>query len=147
MLKLEHFQDIIYIHSDWLWLIVALPLLGAVINGLLTLLAARNVLYAKPWVYGAVACGAAISSFLVSFEMFLHFKQTPDSPWVQELFNWIESGAFHVSFNLELNSLSGVMAIFITFLSSIIHLYSVGYMKGDKGLGRYFAYLNLFLFS
>ena len=147
MLKLENFQDVIYIHSDWLWLIVALPLLGAVINGLLTLLAARKVLTVKPWVYAAVACGAAIASFIVSWEMFLHFKQTPDSPWVQELFNWIESGSFHVSFNLELNSLSGVMVIFITFLSSIIHLYSAGYMKGDKGFGRYFAYLNLFLFS
>ena len=147
MLKLENFQDVIYIHSDWLWLIVALPLLGAVINGLLTLLAARKVLSVKPWVYAAVACGAAIASFLVSWEMFLHFKQTPDSPWVQELFNWIESGTFHVSFNLELNSLSGVMVIFITFLSSIIHLYSVGYMQGYKGFGRYFAYLNLFLFS
>ncbi len=147
MLKLEHFQDVIYIHSDWLWLIVALPLLGAVINGLLTLLAARNVLSVKPWVYSVVACGAAISSFLVSWEMFMRFKQTPDSPWVQELFNWIESGTFHVSFDLELNSLSGVMIIFITFLSSIIHLYSAGYMKGDKGFGRYFTYLNLFLFS
>jgi NADH-quinone oxidoreductase subunit L len=147
MLKLEHFQNITYVHSDWLWLIAALPLLGAVINGLLTLLAARKVLSIKPWVYAAVACGAAISSFVVSWEMFSQFKQTPNSPWVQELFNWIESGAFHVSFNLELNSLSGVMIVFVTFLASVIHLYSVSYMKGDAGFGRYFAYLNLFLFS
>jgi NADH-quinone oxidoreductase subunit L len=147
MLKLEHFQNIVYIHSNWLWLIVALPLLGALINGLLSLLAVRKVLSVRPWVYAFVACGASISSFIASWEMFLHFKQTPDSPWVQELFNWIESGTFHVSFNLELNSLSGVMIIFVTFLASLIHLYSAGYMKGDEGFGRYFAYLNLFLFS
>jgi NADH-quinone oxidoreductase subunit L len=147
MLKLEHFQYITYVHSDWLWLIVALPLLGAVVNGLLCLLAARKFLQVKTWVYTTVACGAAIGSFIVSWIMFIHFKQAPDSPWVQELFNWIESGTFHVGFNLELNSLSGVMVVFVTFLAGLIHIYSVGYMKGDAGLGRYFAYLNLFLFS
>ncbi|HTA75615.1 MAG TPA: NADH-quinone oxidoreductase subunit L [bacterium] len=147
MLKLEHFQNFTDVHSDWLWLIVALPLLGAVINGLLTLLSARKVLSVKPWVYAAIGCGAAISSFVVSWEMFSQFKQNANNPWVQELFNWIESGAFHVSFNLELNSLSGVMIVFVTFLASLIHLYSAGYMKGDEGFGRYFTYLNLFLFS
>jgi len=147
MLKLEHFQNFTDVHSDWLWLIVALPLLGAVLNGLLTLLSSRKVLSVKPWVYAAIGCGAAISSFVVSWEMFSQFKQNPNNPWVQELFNWIESGTFHVAFNLELNSLSGVMIVFVTFLASLIHLYSAGYMKGDEGFGRYFSYLNLFLFS
>ena len=80
MLKLEHFQNFTDVHSDWLWLIVALPLLGAVLNGLLTLLSARKVLSVKPWVYAAIGCGAAISSFVVSWEMFSQFKQTPNNP-------------------------------------------------------------------
>jgi NADH-quinone oxidoreductase subunit L len=147
MLKLEHFQNITYTHSDWLWLIAALPLFGAAINGLLTLLAARKVLNVKPWVYALFACAASIGSFIAAWEMFLSFKKTPDSPWVQDLFNWIESAGFHVGFSFELNSLSAVMVVFITFVASLIHLYSIGYMKDDEGFGRYFTYLNLFLFS
>lgn len=147
MLKLEHFQNIILTHSDWIWLIAALPLLGAVLNGLLTLLSARGVLSVKPWVYATLGCGAAILSFVVSWTTFLSFKALPDNLLVDELFNWIESGPFHVAFNFQLDSLSMVMVIFITFVASLIHLYSVGYMKDDAGFGRYFTYLNLFLFS
>jgi NADH-quinone oxidoreductase subunit L len=147
MLKLEHFQNLTFTNSDWLWLIIALPLLGAAANGLLSLLSARKVLSVKPWIYGALGSGAAILSFFAAWMTFMHFRQAPDSPLVQELFNWIESGTFKVGVNLELDSLSMVMVVFITFVSSLIHLYSIGYMKGDAGIGRYFAYLNLFLFS
>ncbi len=66
---------------------------------------------------------------------------------VQELFDWINSGAFQVNMNFQLDALSMVMVVFITFVSSLIHLYSAGYMKDDPGFGRYFTFLNLFLFS
>src|ERR1019366_3426511 len=61
--------------------------------------------------------------------------------------NWMESGTFHVHMNFELDALSMTMLVFITFVSSLIHLYSIGYMKDDPGFGRYFTYMNLFLFS
>jgi NADH-quinone oxidoreductase subunit L len=147
MLKLEHFQNLTFTQSDWLWLIVALPLLGAAVNGLLTILSARKVFSVDPWVYSWVGCGGAIGSFLAAWSTYLQFKQTPENPLVQSLFNWIESGTFHVGVDLQLDSLSMVMAVFVTFVSSLIHIYSAGYMKDDAGFGRYFAYLNLFLFS
>ncbi len=145
---IENFQYISFVQSDWIWLIVAAPLLGAVLNGLLTLASIGTRKTVAPAVYSTIACGGAILSFLASWFTFLHFKTLPEgSTLTQDLFNWIEAGSFHVRMNFELDALSITMIVFVTFVSSLIHLYSVGYMKDDPGLGRYFAYLNFFLFS
>ena len=148
MLRLEHFQNIALVNYDWIWVIAIAPLLGAVVNGALTLLSARKALTVPASLYATLGCGAAFLSFLASWFTFIHFSSLPENSLLtQELFNWIESGAFHVHMNLELDALTMVMVVFITFVASLIHLYSVGYMKDDPGFGRYFTYLNLFLFS
>src|SRR5580658_10474731 len=145
---IDTFQYKNLVQFDWIWLILAAPLLGAVLNGMLALISARRKSAFAPALHATLACGAAILSFLASWCTFLHFKALPDgSVLTQELFDWIEAGTFHVKMGFELDALSMTMVVFITFVSSLIHLYSIGYMKGDPGFGRFFAYLNLFLFS
>src|SRR5580693_6053456 len=145
---IDTFQYKNLIQFDWIWLILAAPFLGALVNGLLVLIAARRKSTFAPWLYATLSCGAAILSFLASWCTFLHFKALPDgSVLTQELFDWIEAGAFHVKMGFELDALPMTMVVFITFVSSLIHLYSIGYMKDDPGFGRFFTYLNLFLFS
>ncbi|SRR5579871_1495653 len=145
---LDSFQYKSLIQFDWIWVIVAAPLLGAVVNGLLVLFGARLKRSFAEILYTTVGCGAAFLSFLAAWFTFQHFRTLPEgSVLTQELFNWIESGLFHVNMNFELDALSMSMVVFITFVSSLIHLYSAGYMKDDPGFGRYFSYLNLFLFS
>ncbi len=148
MLGLEHIQNSALIPNGWIWLIPAFPLLGAVLNGLFVLFfPGRKTSFAER-IYSVIGCGASVFSFLAAFLVFLQFKNLHENVClVQDLFDWIEAGGFHVRLNLQLDSLSIVMAVFITFVSSLIHLYSVGYMKGDEGFGRYFVFLNLFLFS
>ncbi|HTC21842.1 MAG TPA: NADH-quinone oxidoreductase subunit L [bacterium] len=145
---IDTFQYKNLIQFDWIWLILAAPLLGALVNGLLVLISARRKSAFAPALHATLACGAVILSFLASWFTFLHFKALPDgSILTQELFDWIEAGTFHVKMGFELDALSMTMVVFITFVSSLIHLYSIGYMKDDPGFGRFFTYLNLFLFS
>ncbi len=145
---IEAFQYKSLIQFDWIWLILAAPLLGAVVNGALTLFAAGRKTNIAHGFYATVGCGGAFLSFIASWLTFLHFKELPaGSVLTQELFDWIEAGAFHTKMSFELDALSISMVVFITFVSSLIHLYSVGYMKDDPGFGRYFTYLNIFLFS
>src|SRR5579859_3102788 len=143
-----YLQHSALVQSDWIWVVAVAPLLGGVVNGLLTLISARSKVAFPPALYATLGCGAAILSFFASWFTKIHFDSLPEGrTLVQELFNWIEVADFHAKMNFELDSLSITMIVFITFVSSLIHLYSVGYMKDDPGFGRYFAYLNFFLFS
>jgi NADH-quinone oxidoreductase subunit L len=145
---IDAFQYKSLIQFDWIWVILAAPLLGAVLNGLLTLATAHRKTPLAEGLYATIGCGAAILSFIASWFTFQHFQTlAAGSVLTQELFNWIEAGPFHTNMNFELDALSISMVVFITFVAGLIHLYSIGYMKDDPGFGRYFTYLNLFLFS
>jgi len=63
------------------------------------------------------------------------------------LYSWITSGLFDVHIGIKVDQLTAVMLIVVTTVSSLVHIYSVGYMHGDKGYARFFAYLGLFTFS
>lgn len=65
----------------------------------------------------------------------------------QDLYTWISSGAMSVSFGFLLDELTVVMLIVVTSISALVHIYSVGYMKGEAGYYRFFSYLSLFTFS
>jgi NADH-quinone oxidoreductase subunit L len=65
----------------------------------------------------------------------------------QDLYTWISSGTFKVSVGFLIDQLTAVMLIVVTTCSTLIHIYSIGYMHGDKGYYRFFAYLSLFTFS
>jgi NADH-quinone oxidoreductase subunit L len=65
----------------------------------------------------------------------------------QTLFPWIVSGNLHIDFSLMVDALSMVMVLVVTFVGTVIHFYSIGYMHKDDGYARYFAFLNLFMFA
>ena len=148
MSGLEQFHNTSFVRGDWLWMIAAAPLLGALLNGALVLVSSRKGRPLPEKIHSAVGCGAAVLSFLAAFYSWMAFRSLPvDSHLTQDLFDWIDVGSFQVHMSFDLDALSITMVLFVTFLSSLIHVYSIGYMKGDRGFGRYFAYLNLFLFS
>ena len=64
-----------------------------------------------------------------------------------ELFNWIQSGSFEAVWSLRFDSLSAVMLIVVTFVSTAVHVYAIGYMAHEEGKPRFFAYLSLFTFA
>ena len=133
-------------------LIVLAPLAGAVVNGALHAtglwkrLAGRDVC---PGAVAAVACASVLISAILSTRLFLDLlAQDPSgsAPVSVELFTWIASGSLGVSFGFLFDSLSAVMALVVTWVGFLIHVYSVGYMRGDPCFARYFAFLNLFIF-
>jgi NADH-quinone oxidoreductase subunit L len=120
-------------------LIVVLPLAGFLLNGL-----AGNRL--GPRFVSAVGCGLPILAFLVTVKCFLDLEQGGGAPLIDAAYIWATIGdnRFEVSFYLD--ALSVVMALIVTGVGSLIHVYSIGYMKDDSSYARYFSYLNLFLF-
>ncbi|MFC1731697.1 NADH-quinone oxidoreductase subunit L [candidate division KSB1 bacterium] len=126
---------------DYLGLILLFPLLGVIFNGFFGKKSGdRVVSFIGPSVIGL--------SFLFAALAFLELLQhDPENRRLEQtLFTWISSGDLNVSFTLLYDQLSGVMALVVTGISFLIHIYSTGYMHGDKSYARYFTYLNLFVF-
>lgn len=133
--------------NNLLSLIIFAPLLGAVINWLVGG-RLKNEQFS-----GLVACGAIAVSTIVAF-MIAFGIGTPhagalfaDKPVLDQIWTWINVGGFRADFGLGMDRLSGIYACFITFVGLLIHIFATGYMKGDPGFYRFFAYLNLFMFS
>jgi NADH-quinone oxidoreductase subunit L len=126
---------------DHLWIIMALPLLGAAINGLL----GKN--WSKP-IVNAVGVGSVALAFLSAAEAIREFAQlSPEQiPWIRSYFTWITAGIFKVDFALQVDQLTVVMLFVVTFVGLLVHIYSTGYMAHEEGYYRFFAYLNLFVF-
>jgi NADH-quinone oxidoreductase subunit L len=97
---------------------------------------------------GAIACSAIIGSFAVSALAVRQLVALPPGSraMAQPVYEWISSGEFNVSFGLRLDPLSAVMVLVVTFVGSLIHVYSTAYMheERDSEFARYFSYLNLF---
>ncbi|MBU4617658.1 NADH-quinone oxidoreductase subunit L [Rhodococcus sp. GG48] len=122
-----------------IWLLPALPLTGAVV----LLLAGRR---SDRWGH-LLGCAAALASFVVALMLFVDMVGRADSDRVaqQHLFSWLPVAGLQVDFGLRLDQLSMCFVLLVTGVGSLIHIYSVGYMKTDPGRRRFFAYLNLFL--
>ncbi len=120
------------------WLIPLVPLVGFV----LVLLTARPLRERAAW----IATGAAIVSFVVSVLVFVQVAGD-QATHVRPLFTWIQAGPLDVSWTLLVDQLTAVMLLVVTGVGALIHVYSFGYMHGDERYERFFAYLNLFLFS
>ncbi len=122
--------------------IVLVPLLGAALNGLLNRRLSKQI-------SGLLACGAVGVSFVMSVLVFLRLTgMEPESRLVQDtLGTWMHLGAFRVDLTFAMDQLGAVMALVVTGVGFLIHIYSLGYMAHDDGFQRYFAYLNLFIFA
>ncbi|MEH6305018.1 NADH-quinone oxidoreductase subunit L [Olivibacter sp. CPCC 100613] len=123
--------------------IVLLPLIGFVLNGL-----GRNSLGKS--IISFIGCGTILASFLLSCNVFgvvYTARQSGDeAAFSQTIFDWISAGDLHISLSFLVDPLSAIMLLIITGVGFLIHLYSTGYMKHDAGYGKFFAYLNLFIF-
>jgi NADH-quinone oxidoreductase subunit L len=126
---------------DHLWIIIALPLIGAAINGLL----GKN--FSKT-IVNSVGIGSIALAFLSFVEVVREFAQLPAEqiPWVKTYFTWITAGQFKVDFSLQVDQLTIIMLGVVTFVSLLVHIYSTGYMAHEEGYYRFFSYLNLFVF-
>lgn len=124
--------------DNLIWLIPVLPLAGFVINGL-----GRNTL--SKGIIGAIGSLLVLVAFGLSVATFFQIKQS-GVPVNVIIFDWISVGSFHIPFAFLVDQLSSIMLLIITGVGFLIHLYSIGYMHDDKGFGKFFAYLNLFVF-
>ncbi|MGZ3778934.1 MAG: proton-conducting transporter transmembrane domain-containing protein, partial [Mucilaginibacter sp.] len=124
--------------DNYIWLIPILPLAGFLINGL-----GRNALSKS--VIGVIGSLVVLASFGLSVGAFLQIKSS-GVPINVNMFDWFEIGFFKVQFSFLVDQLSSLMLLIITGVGFLIHLYSIGYMHHDEGFGKFFAYLNLFIF-
>src|SRR6201995_4542510 len=125
---------------DYLWIIIALPLVGATINGFF----GSNL--SKP-VVNTIGIGAISGSFLYVIAAVHALLQLPgDQVFTKTYFTWIRAGIFQVDFKLQMDHLTVVMLLVVTFVGLLVHIYSTGYMAHDEGYYRFFCYLNLFVF-
>jgi NADH-quinone oxidoreductase subunit L len=123
------------------WLTVALPLAGFLANGALALW--------RPQAKGLVSVlgpGTLLAAFAVSVGVFLElWREPPHAPVIVTLWPWLPVERLQIDLAFQVDQLSVVMLLIVTGVGSLIHLFSVGYMREDPGYARYFSYLNLFI--
>lgn len=129
--------------NNLLSLIIFAPLAGAAINWFV----GRRVRDER--FIGVVACGSVAISGLVAFYLAFnsHGALRTEEPVLDHIWTWLQVGKFQADFALGMDRLSGTYALFITFVGFLIHVFAVGYMHGEEGFYRFFAFLNLFMFS
>jgi len=107
-------------------------------------------------IVGFVACGSVLASFVVSVIAALEAHAAPDYTLIERLWTWIPGGltqtasgtaAWSIDWAYQVDPLSSVMILVVSFVGLVIHVYSTGYMAHDAGYARYMAYLNLFMFA
>jgi NADH-quinone oxidoreductase subunit L len=121
------------------WLIPLFPLLGFLINGL-----GRNML--SKTVVGFVGCFSVLASFAISVGIFLELNSSETKSFIIPIFDWISAGTITIPFSFLIDPLSALMLLIVTGIGFLIHVYSTGYMSHDAGFGKFFSYLNLFIF-
>ena len=124
-------------HSTWLFVLIPLlPFLGFLVNGLLN----RRL---SGTVAGVLGSATVLGSFLISCYLFATFQYQYTVP----LFDWISVGSMQIPFSYQIDQLSLIMLLLVTGVGFLIHVYSIGYMHHDANVGKFFAFLNLFVFS
>ena len=121
------------------YIILFLPLIGSMISGF----------FGKK--LGVKSCQILTTSFVsisAFFSLFIFYKVfINDYSSNKIIFNWISSGNFNVNWSINIDPLVSVMLVVVSFISSIIHFYSIGYMSHDPNKARFMAYLSLFTFA
>lgn len=132
--------------ATYLGLIPLFPLIGALVIGLLHMLTCKKEPLSET-LYGVLACIGPVLSFILALVAFYHLKGLPadERMLTHNAYTWFAVGDLHVNMGFLADPLSSLMLLFVTFIGSLIHIYSIGYMAGDKNYGKFFAYMNLFL--
>ncbi|MBA3848123.1 MAG: NADH-quinone oxidoreductase subunit L, partial [Planctomycetes bacterium] len=145
--------------TSFLWLIPFFPLVGFVINGLLSMASGRGRRGPATGFVATIACLAPALSFVLAWMCWSRLGNVLPNvqgqegyrgqalPLAQTLWAWIEGGGFSLSLGLQVDRLTCLMLLFVTGIGTLIHIYSIGYMHADRGFARFMAYLNLFMVS
>jgi NADH-quinone oxidoreductase subunit L len=162
-------------NAEYVWALPLLPLLGFVINGALSLGNSAHIGPADPsaphadspphdpeevagggdphqaprfgWLVSIVGPLTVALAFALGVAIFLDVARVaPETPFVQTYFPWMPVGDLQINAAFQVDQLSVLMVLIITGVGTLIHIFSVGYMRDDPGYARYFAYLNLFVF-
>ena len=144
--------------ANLLGLLPLLPLLGFLINGGIALRTARSTDSGAPSttarnpIVSLMGPGVIIAAFAVALVIFFTMQAVAarapgllDAPYISHGQTWMLVGNLDIRWSWQLDQLSILMVLVITGIGSLIHLFSVGYMRDDPGYARYFAYLNLFV--
>jgi NADH-quinone oxidoreductase subunit L len=159
-----------------MWLLPLLPLIGFVVNSALCLISRSHIGPADPdmghgdhaatdvshadhddsHAHGPprfaslvtiIGPGVLLLSFILAVSIFFAMRGVDmTAPFIQRYWEWMPVGSLQVDFAFQLDQLSMVMVLIITGVGTLIHIFSVGYMREDPGYARFFAYLNLFVF-
>ncbi len=121
-------------------LIIAFPLLGLLIN------VAAGKKIGDPWA-GIIASLAAGAAFVIAVLQLVGLATTGFEPQVVKLADWIVIGQLSVPWAFQIDTLSVTMMLLVTGVGALIHVYAIGYMKGDERFHRFFVYMNLFIVS
>jgi len=126
-----------------IYLAVLFPLIGFLIIGSL------GVKIKNEKLIGIIGSGLVGLSFIVVAAAFFQTLSLPvdNRTHYVKLFTWIKAGGLNVNVAYQVDQLSLVMGLIVTGVGFIIHVYSIGYMHGDKAVWRFFSYLNLFIFA
>lgn len=127
-----------------LWLIPLLPLVGTILLGAIAVISSGSK---KGPSEGMVGFLAVLFPALAFVAVLLLAMGMPVDGIRGTLCNWIDIPLFKADFGFLFDGLSRIMLLFVTGIGALITLYSIGYMHGDRGFARFFAYINLFLFS
>lgn len=128
---------------EYFYLITVLPLIGFLINGLF------GAKIKNEKISGTIGSLTVFGSFVITVVTFIHVLNLPEDgrTITVPLFNWITSGSLNISAAYLVDPLSLTMCLIVTGVGFLIHVYAIGYMHGDKGFARFFAFLNLFIFA
>src|SRR5688572_14590906 len=131
------------IQTDFIRWIVFLPLLGALVNGLLGAKIQKSM---GKGAIGLIACAPVVIAFGLSVWAFLILTGLePQKRFlIDNLYRWIDLGSLKVDMAFMVDPLSAVMILIVTGIGGLIHIYATGYMHDDNAFRRFFAYLNLF---
>ncbi|MFQ5353872.1 MAG: NADH-quinone oxidoreductase subunit L, partial [Thermodesulfobacteriota bacterium] len=122
-----------------IWGLLILPLLSAVV---ITLVTRRHKDLSS-----YISIGAVFVCFLIVFPYFLKFVGSSHAEHIESSFRWIGVPGMLVEIGYLIDPLSALMLFIVTFVGTLIHIYSRGYMHGEPGFSRFFACLSLFIFS
>ena len=129
-------------NSYLLWIVLS-PLIGSMLLGLFYLYSIK-IQKINNLIFTVIALLTPFISFLLSFLIFLKlYGGSKDMRYIA--FKWLKVSNFDINIAFLADHLSIFMALFVTFIGWLIHIYAVGYMKGDEGYGKFFSYFNLFL--
>src|SRR5512136_739753 len=142
----QHLGPTVVHAASYLWLIPLFPAVGALINTTLGIRIQRTL--GKRWNHG-IAVGMMTLPFLVALRAFAQMFALPAGErFLQNtLWNMLTAGQMSFDLAFALDPLSMMMVLIITFIGTLIHVFSIGYMADEPSYWRFFSYLNLFVFA